>query len=252
MMKRSASRFAVFGLVLWSFAHHVSAQVISYKRNSLEVKGGVGGTFFFGDLGGSHGEGKAGFFDFDVQSMRGNSSVGLKFNITNLWSVRTDFAYAQIMGDDQYSGDQGRFNRNLSFRSDVYEVSITSELVGINFSRFSRTKTATSELYGFVGVGVIQFNPQAFYQGRWYSLQPLGTEGQGLEGESEPYSLTSVVVPYGVGYRKNVGEKTYIGIELSMRKSFTDYLDDVSGKYPNRARLAEERGEVAAALSDRS
>jgi len=58
-------------------------------------------------------------------------------------------------------------------------------------------------------------------------------------------------VPFGIGYRKNLGRKSYIGIELSMRKSFTDYIDDVSTNYYDTDALYEERGEIAAALSDR-
>ena len=64
----------------------VSAQIISYKRNALELKVGVGGTLFFGDLGGSKGGRKDGFFDYDVESMRGNTSFGLKFNFTNFFA----------------------------------------------------------------------------------------------------------------------------------------------------------------------
>jgi hypothetical protein len=44
----------------------------------------------------------------------------------------------------------------------------------------------------------------------------------------------------------------YVGLELSMRKTFTDYLDDVSGTYTNQDVMLQERGEVAAALSNRS
>ena len=35
----------------------------------------------------------------------------------------------------------------------------------------------------FVGVGGFYFNPKAKYEGKWVSLQPLGTEGQGLNGK---------------------------------------------------------------------
>ncbi|MFT5512586.1 MAG: hypothetical protein ACI8SE_000984 [Bacteroidia bacterium] len=60
-----------------------------------------------------------------------------------------------------------------------------------------------------------------------------------------------MVLPIGVGYRKNIGEKNYLGIELSMRKSYTDYIDDVCGTYYQTDILREERGTTSAALSDR-
>ncbi len=230
----------------------VSAQIISYKRNALELKVGVGGTLFFGDLGGSQGGRKDGFFDYDVESMRGNTSFGLKFNFTNRISLRSDICYAQVVGGDAFSGDPGRFKRNLSFRSDIFELSLTPEFVIYNLSKLGRKKTATSELYGFAGFGMLRFNPQAEINGVWYDLQPLGTEGQGLKSGTKLYNLQSWVVPFGVGYRKNIGRKTYVGIELSMRKSFTDYIDDVSTSYYSPDALLEERGEASALLSDRT
>ena len=198
-------------LVLGSLTQ-VSAQIISYKRNALEVKVGVGGTMFFGDLGGSTGGRKDGFFDYDVQSMRANTSFGLKFNFTNRISIRTDVCYAQVVGDDGFSGDPGRFQRNLSFKSDILELSLTPEFVIYNLSKLGRKKTATSEIYGFAGIGMFQFNPQAELNGEWYDLQPLGTEGQGLKPGTSLYNLQSWVIPFGIGYRKNIGRKSMLGL----------------------------------------
>ena len=42
-----------------------------------------------------------------------------------------------------------------------------------------------------------------------------------------------------------------MGVEAIYRKTFTDYLDDVSIAYPNLAVLAEENGSLAAELSFR-
>lgn len=211
----------------------------------------MGGTFFFGDLGGGSGARKDAFFDFDIQSMRGTSSFGLKFNFTNRIALRSDLCFAQVFGSDAFSEDPGRFSRNLSFRSSIYELTLAPEFVLINLSRFGRNKRATSEIYVFGGFGMMRFNPQAKLNGTWYNLQPLGTEGQGLTPESNLYSRQTWIIPFGVGYRKNVGDKMYLGVELSMRKSSTDYIDDVSGKYPDKSILLEERGDVAVALSDR-
>lgn len=229
-----------------------SAQVNLYKRSFLELKFGVGGTIFLGDLGGSNGRGKIGVSDFDMSSLRGNTSFGLKINLSNKFSLRGDFFRAQVAGDDKHSGDPSRRDRNLSFRSNITEFSLTAELVSVNLAKFSRNKTNTFELYSFAGVGWMRFNPQAQYEGKWYDLQPLSTEGQGLVNGKEVYSLNSMVIPFGVGFRKNIAKSTFIGIELSMRKSNTDYIDDVSGTYVSYDVLRENKGEVAANLSNRS
>ena len=238
-------------LLAAGFGTHVYGQKNIYRRSSLEVKLGAGSTMFFGDLGGSSGSRKDGFFDLDWQSMRLNASVGLKFNFTNKIALRSDFSYGRVSGSDEYSEDPGRFRRNLSFRSDVYELSIAPELVLVNFAQFGRKKRATSEIYVFGGVGVFRFNPKAEYNGQWYSLQPLGTEGQGLRPNTSKYALQSIVLPIGGGYRKNIGKKSYLGIELSLRKTFTDYIDDVSSTYYDNDIIRQERGDIAAALSDR-
>lgn len=244
-------RIVLSVLLLYSGAFYTFGQKNVYRRNSLEAKIGAGATMFFGDLGGSGGSRKDGFFDLDWQSMRLNASVGLKFNFTNKVALRSDFSYGRVSGSDAYSEDPGRFRRNLSFRSDVYELSVAPELVLVNFAQFGKKKRATSEIYVFGGVGVFRFNPKAEYEGQWYSLQPLGTEGQGLRPNTNKYALQSIVLPIGGGYRKNIGKKSYLGIELSLRKTFTDYIDDVSTTYYDNDIIRQERGDIAAALSDR-
>ncbi len=248
--KRRVFRLLMLSVCFFS-GNQGYAQVLSYSRNALELKGAVGMSFFLGDLGGSQGGGKDGFFDFDIQSIRGNASVGLKFNFSNRIGLRSDLNFAQVFGSDKFSEDASRRNRNLSFKSNIYELTVAPEIVLVNLSSLGRNKLATSEFYAFGGFGFMRYNPRAELNGVWHELQPLGTEGQGLAPGKEPYSLQATIVPFGMGYRHNVGEKSYIGVELSMRKSYTDYIDDVSGTYYDVALLNGSRGPVAAALSDR-
>jgi hypothetical protein len=42
-----------------------------------------------------------------------------------------------------------------------------------------------------------------------------------------------VAIPFGIGAKMNVSKKVGIGLEWGPRKTFTDYLDDVSGTYPD-------------------
>jgi len=233
------------------FTSVANAQVDLYQRSLFEIKFGVGGTVFLGDLGGSKGKGKTGFLDFDLSSLRQNSSLGLKINLSNKISIRGDVFYARLFGSDVLSENPDRHNRNLSFRADLSEISVTAEVVSFNLAKFTRNQTNTSELYAFAGFGWIHFNPQGYYRGKWYDLQPLGTEGQGLIPGKEKYSLNSVVIPFGIGYRKNISKSVYLGMELSMRKSQTDYIDDVSGNYANVDVMRENRGDIASELSDR-
>ena len=59
-----------------------------------------------------------------------------------------------------------------------------------------------------------------------------------------------VSIPAGLGIELKVSEYNSIALEFGVRKTFTDYLDDVSGNYPDLAELAE-LDPLAATLSFR-
>src|SRR3989304_6104795 len=54
------------------------------------------------------------------------------------------------------------------------------------------------------------------------------------------------------GMKVNTAKRIGINFEWGLRKTFTDYIDDVSGKYVDPLLIESEKGPVAAALSDKS
>ena len=68
----------------------------------------------------------------------------------------------------------------------------------------------------------------------------------------QQYSNFNVCIPVGIGVRKLINKKWSVGGELSFRKTFTDYLDDVSGSYYDKAKLKAAYGPSSALLSDPS
>ncbi|MDP1746467.1 MAG: DUF6089 family protein, partial [Bacteroidota bacterium] len=98
------------------------------------------------------------------------------------------------------------------------------------------------------------FNPQAQINNNWVDLQPLGTEGQGLPNGAtkRKYKLVDVSIPFGIGVKANLSKNIGISLEWGIRKTFTDYLDDVSKRYYDPAILAAKRGATTAQLSDPS
>mgnify|MGYP001954824861 CR=1 FL=1 len=94
------------------------------------------------------------------------------------------------------------------------------------------------DIYIFGGVGLMYFNPKGLDDsGQWVKLQPLGTEGQGLNGEPDKYNRVTFTIPYGIGIGKSIDRYWGINVEFTMRQTFTDYIDDVSGNYYGRQRL---------------
>jgi hypothetical protein len=88
--------------------------------------------------------------------------------------------------------------------------------------------------YGVIGIGMFKMNPKAKdIDGKWVALQPLRLEGQGMaeHPDRKEYKLMQMEIPMGIGAKYYVNESFYLGIEVLHRKTFTDYVDDVSTGY---------------------
>lgn len=196
--------------------------------------------------------------DLNNQSMFGhvNMAGGLeaRYKLDSRWAVALTGTYGHIESADYL------VRRNLSFRSMLAEASARVEF---NFFPYGAHKATlkSSTPYIFVGIGFFKFNPQALYTDptggstQWYDLQPLGTEGQGTAAypERPKYQLVEVSVPFGVGYRWRVTDNMHVTVEYGWRKTWTDYLDDVSTTYVGADLLnSQGGGSMSATLADRT
>lgn len=170
-------------------------------------------------------------------------------------SGRVALTYGQLGATDAAALAQDRQRRNLSFRSPIYEAQLSAMWEMIPDRRFRQRWHRHTHVspYLHAGIAGFAFNPQAYYQGEWVDLQPLGTEGQYLrDSEVPPYSLTQIAIPAGVGVSVRFPSRFALWFELGYRKTFTDYLDDVSTDYASPTEMVEQMGPTAAALADRS
>jgi hypothetical protein len=152
-----------------------------------------------------------------------NLNVGLQKYVTPQINIRVELNWFQMKGSDAEANDPSRKIRGLSFLSNCFEISgIGAFNLFANGNRYYRRPTLN--IYGFAGIGLLYFNPTAKYNGQSYSLEPLKTEGVS-------YSRVVPVIPMGLGVRLKTGPNTNIVFEGGYRKTFTDYLDDVSTKY---------------------
>lgn len=153
-------------------------------------------------------------------------------------------------GDENYDDIYLRKLRNLSFTSSVFDLSGQVEINILPF--ISNSKRYRFAPYVFGGVALFHFNPKAELDGTKHELQPLGTEGQTLPGSGkDQYSRWQGSIPYGIGIKYSLGNFWNLGFEVGQRKIFTDYLDDVSDKYPDLVAL-DQQNPLAARLSNRS
>lgn len=198
--------------------------------------------------------------DLNDQSMLGRVSmaggVTARYNFDSRWAMALSGVYGHICGGNPDVVEL----RNLSFRSPVLEGNIRAEF---NFFPYGLIMSSQrrSTPYIFCGVGLFKFNPQAMVtdpetgEARWYELQPLGTEGQGTTAypERQKYQLIEVSMPFGLGYRWRISPSMHLTVEYGWRKTWTDYLDDVSTTYVGADLLnGTSAGSMAAVLADRS
>lgn len=196
----------------------LSSQAIA-QRNELGFF--FGGSYYLGDLNPSR------------QFAMTQIGVGAiyRFNFNNHLSLRVNGFWGNVAGDDAVL--KYNENRNLHFRSNILEASLQGE---VNFLPFEPGDLETpSTPYIFGGGGFFRFNPQAEWNGVWYNLKPLGTEGQSSEfyPDRKPYSLTSHNFLFGIGFKFNITRQFTGALEWGMRRTGTDYLDDVSTTYPH-------------------
>jgi len=184
-----------------------------------------------------------------------NFSLGVfgRLNVNDFIAFRLDFTQAKISANDQFARDNWRKNRNLNFTSNISELAFMGEINLLGFSptnRRGRQRKISPFIFG--GLAVFKFNPKTEYNGVWYDLQPLGTEGQGLSGGKEKYSLVQYSIPLGAGLKVAFNPRWTVSFDVGTRKTSTDYLDDVSGFYPDLELLGATHGAIAAELSFRT
>ena len=220
----------------------VLAASFSSRAQSPDIGLWIGGSQYYGDVGIIN----SFYMPEDLAF-----GVFIRWNFNDHLALRTGVGFGGVRAADSLSEVPFRVNRNLSFRSDIFEADARLEL---NFWPYIIGVPEKHSMYVFAGIGFFTFEPQALYQDTWWDLQPLNTEGQGtvLAPDLEEYRTWSLSVPFGIGYKANIGRRFAVSVEFGARRTFTDYIDDVSGRYVDPDQLDGINGAVAAALSDRS
>lgn len=203
----------------------------------------IGGAYYLGELNqGKH---------FNMSQPA--AGVFYRFNQNHRVAYRAGFNYGNILGDDSQSDDEDQIMRNLNFRNRLMEFHAIAEFNFWNY-RISHPKRIFAP-YVFLGFAALKHNPMTEYEGKYVELHPLSTEGQGTSldpDRKKQYKLMQFTIPFGIGAKLNLARNVGLSFEWGLRKTFTDYLDDVSKQYVNPALLAQEKGPLAAILSDRS
>lgn len=210
---------------------------LTLRSQSTEIGFGPGISFYGGDVSGTA------FEDyFDNLNVGGTAFVRTPLNRSLDW--RFALSYLRLSGDDI----QESRNRNLNFRNNLLELS-----VNVDWNVFAfRTANGPLTFYLFAGGAVAYHNPKTFYEGTFVELQPLGTEGQGIQGQPARYSKFIPTIPAGGGLKLPLGTQWALQGEFGGRITFTDYLDDVGTNTISYDELLAGNGPLAATLNNRN
>jgi hypothetical protein len=185
----------------------------NFKQRELGIFGGA--SYYLGDLN------PRGHFKFSSPA----AGIFFRYSTNYRFSWRFGFNYGLVSADDKASKEFDQKERNLNFRSRIYEFEARSEFNFVEYRIGSEKHYFSMFIFG--GIGGFYMNPQANIGNGYVNLQ-----GQKTEGQSSSYSKVQLCIPFGVGIKWNVHPIVGLGIEWGPRKLFTDYLDDVSGAYP--------------------
>jgi len=243
----------VFLLLTASFGTSSAQQTWKNVRHSVVV--GAGCNIFMGDLGGGD-ENGGHFFNFkdmDPGILKLSTMAGYRYRLADRLSGKFTFTFSKVAADDVNANNTARRSRNLNFKSNLLEFGIGGEYYFLrekDMSRFSGGKGLFWKKWaGYISVelALLHFNPKGKYEGQWYELQPLCTEGQGTGVEflardgvneyvvsaNDPYKLTVVSIPVGLGFKYQVTSDISFGVEFLQHFTTTDYIDDCSSYYFN-------------------
>lgn len=242
-----------------AFLQQADAQ--RWKRQRYEFSLGAGVSNFLGELGGANQIGTNYFKDLEWSQSRLAIAIGLRYKLSDYFALNSHLTYGRVSGDDKLTTEAFRSFRNLNFFSDIYEFNVNfegafqKEQIGHRYRLRNVRGMRGYELYmyGFAGIGVFYYDPKTEYNGNVVSLRPLRTEGQGLVPTRKEYSSIGVCIPVGIGFKYTIDRYWGVGLELGIRKTFTDYIDDVSTTYFDFQNYnSSDYDPLAPALSNRS
>jgi len=202
-------------LLLIIFLFTIAGRVAHAQEGNWEIGLMGGGAGYMGDLNQNN--------PLQISGLSGGLYVKRNFN--QYLGVRLNYTYGQIQAKDSESNNAQFRDRNLSFNTSLNELSALVDFNFFNFKLGGGTRQFTP--YLFTGAGFVAFKPKFKYDGETYRLDRLATEGQ-----DEGYQNMVLTIPYGVGLRYNYKDTWSVFTELGYRTPLTDYIDDVSGRYP--------------------
>ncbi len=189
--------------------------------------------------------------DFKTTHVYTGFDIGYRFNA--ILKLDVGYVHGKISGADSLV--ESHKERNLHFVSAIDDIRLLAYVDLFEVFNLIRHQKLLDQGYDrrfigpnlILGMGYLHFNPKGLFEGQWHRLQELGTEGQNIKGGDypEPYKRWQLGLKYGLGIGYKLSKQVHLEIEAIYHSVFTDYLDDLSGIFPDYVDLVTgENGEL--------
>lgn len=182
----------------------------SSQAQKIDLGVGIGLANYWGDLAPS----------LVLKESKPTLNLFARLNLSKTWALTGQYTSLQVSGTDKNFA----FNktRNLSFTDNITELAFLVEYNFANYGYGVLDNKITGYIFG--GFAGFKFTPQTVYGGQTVNLRDLKTEGVA-------YSTNSFAIPFGIGAKWIFARNISLEANFNIRKTYTDYIDDVSGKY---------------------
>ncbi len=182
----------------------IFASTLVVSAQGLEIGVGLGTSFATGDV--TRG--------LEVGELGLGGQAFVRYNLSNVVSVRANAFAGQIKGDDETNPiDPFAALRGFSFKRQNFEASALFEY---NFLDYKERKS------------LINWSP--------YFFGGFGLSAVTNRRERDTYSRIQPVIPFGLGIKYRLTEQWNLELEFGARKTFYDGVDRISD-FPNPDKL---------------
>jgi hypothetical protein len=230
-----------FALSFFTLVSCITYGQSTESTSHLEIGITAGPSNFLGDLGGNMGRGTPFLKDNNIPMTKLTFGGFVSYHPNELLAFRLAANFGTLEGDDAIIKPKGgleeaRKTRNSNFRTKFQEALLLAEIYPTIFLEEDPNdnyKKFRPYLVG--GIGAFHYNPEGFdpVSNQWVGLKSLHTEGQGFTEfpDRKEYKLTQMNLPLGIGVKYFLNDNVNLSFEIIHRKTFTDYIDDVSTNY---------------------
>lgn len=171
--------------------------VFGQLRQQSEVGGGIGTFNYTGDL----------VRTYNIRFSKPAATLYYRHNFSHVVSLRTGLTFGGVAASDLKDPlDVAANQRGASFNISLIELAPIFEYHFLDWKDAKRRILYTP--YLFAGAGLFVFS--------------------GNKTKPEAYSNVQMSIPFGGGFKYIINPHWYAGFEVGIRKTFFDYLDNVS------------------------